>query len=49
MQPQFFGGIVLIKNEIIADEIVRTLLGSIGLVLAVPITTLIASLITEKK
>lgn len=34
----------LINYEIIADEIVRTLVGSIGLVLAVPITTLIASL-----
>lgn len=33
----------VINYEIIADEIVRTLVGSIGLVLAVPITTLIAS------
>ena len=33
----------LINYEIIADEIVRTLVGSIGLVMAVPITTLIAS------
>ena len=33
----------LINYEIIADEIVRTLVGSIGLVLAVPITTFIAS------
>ncbi|HSV94585.1 MAG TPA: YibE/F family protein [Spirochaetia bacterium] len=33
----------LINYEIIADEVVRTLVGSIGLVLAVPITTFIAS------
>lgn len=33
----------LINYEIVADEVVRTLVGSIGLVLAVPITTLIAS------
>jgi uncharacterized membrane protein len=39
----------VINYEIIADEIVRTLVGSIGLVLAVPITTFIASLVTEKK
>lgn len=36
----------VINYEIIADEIVRTLVGSIGLVLAVPITTIIASLRT---
>ena len=34
--------------EIIADEIVRTLVGSIGLILAVPITTVIASLVAEQ-
>lgn len=38
----------VVNYEIIADEIVRTLVGSIGLILAVPITTLIASLATEK-
>jgi uncharacterized membrane protein len=32
----------LISNEIIAEEIVRTLVASIGLVMAIPITTLIA-------
>ena len=32
----------IINYEIIADEIVRTLVGSIGLILAVPITTYIA-------
>jgi uncharacterized membrane protein len=39
----------LINYEIIADEVVRTLVGSIGLVLAVPITTIIASLIMDQK
>lgn len=38
----------VINYEIIADEIVRTLVGSIGLVLAVPITTFIAALVVEK-
>ena len=38
----------VINYEIIADEIVRTLVGSIGLILAVPITTFIASLVIEK-
>jgi uncharacterized membrane protein len=33
----------IINNEVIAEEIVRTLAGSIGLVLAVPLTTLIAA------
>lgn len=39
----------VINYEIIADEVVRTLVGSIGLVLAVPITTFIASLVVKKK
>jgi uncharacterized membrane protein len=39
----------IVNYEIIADEIVRTLVGSIGLILAVPITTVIASLIVEKE
>jgi uncharacterized membrane protein len=39
----------VINYEIIADEVVRTLVGSIGLILAVPITTLIAALTLEKK
>lgn len=34
---------VIINSEIVAEEIVRTLAGSIGLVLAVPITTVIAA------
>jgi len=38
----------LINYEIIAEEVVRTLVGSIGLMLAVPITTVIASLLNDK-
>jgi uncharacterized membrane protein len=34
---------VILNSEIIVEEIIRTLAGSIGLVLAVPITTLMAS------
>ena len=37
----------IINYEIIADEVVRTLVGSIGLILAVPITTFIAALVAE--
>jgi uncharacterized membrane protein len=43
--PHPFANIV--NYEIIADEIVRTLVGSIGLVLAVPITTFIAVLVVK--
>ena len=32
----------IINYEFVAEEIVRTLVGSIGLIVAVPITTLIA-------
>ncbi|MBN1168377.1 YibE/F family protein [Candidatus Woesebacteria bacterium] len=39
----------VINYEIIADEIVRTLVGSIGLVLAVPITTFLAAFIITRK
>lgn len=39
----------VVNYEIIADEIVRTLVGSIGLILAVPITTFIASKYITKK
>ncbi len=37
----------VINYEIIADQIVRILVGSIGLILAVPITTLIAALVAD--
>ena len=39
--PHPFGQII--NYEMIAEEIVRTLIGSIGLILAVPVTTFIAS------
>ncbi|MEK7526615.1 MAG: YibE/F family protein [Patescibacteria group bacterium] len=39
----------VINLEIIAEEIVKTLVGSIGLILAVPITTLIAAFYFAKK
>lgn len=39
----------IINYEIIADEIIRTLVGSIGLIVAVPITTLIAAFAAEGK
>jgi uncharacterized membrane protein len=39
----------IINSEIVAEEIVRTLVGSIGLVLAVPITSFIACILTAGK
>lgn len=39
----------IINYEIIADEVVRTLVGSIGLILAVPLTTFIAIIAVQKK
>ena len=39
----------VINYEIIAEEIIRTLVGSIGLILAVPVTTFIATFIASKK
>lgn len=38
----------VINNEIVAEEIVRTLVASIGLILAVPITTFIAAYLLKK-
>lgn len=37
----------IINYELIADEIIRTLVGSIGLILSVPITTFIASIVAK--
>jgi len=37
----------VLNAELIADEVVRTLLGSIGLILAVPISTFISAIYTE--
>jgi uncharacterized membrane protein len=39
----------IINYEIVADEVVRTLVGSIGLVAAVPITTLISAIVAKRK
>jgi len=39
----------IINYELIAEEIIRTLVGSIGLILAVPITTIIAANCYRKK
>ena len=39
----------VINYEIIANEVIRMLVGSIGLILAAPITTVIAALSAEKK
>lgn len=39
----------VVNYEMIADEIIRTLVGSIGLILSVPITTFIASMVASKK
>lgn len=39
----------IINSEIVAEEIVRTLAGSIGLVLAIPITTFIAAWAVSEK
>lgn len=44
--PQPFSEII--NYELIADEIMRTLIGSIGLILSVPITTFIASIAASK-
>jgi uncharacterized membrane protein len=38
----------MLNSELFASEIVRILIGSIGLILAVPITTLVASFMLEK-
>ncbi len=41
--------LVIINREVFSAEIVRTLVGSIGLILAVPLTTLVASWMLIKK
>lgn len=38
-----------LNREFIAEEIVRTLVGSLGLILAVPVTSLFASLVAQKQ
>jgi uncharacterized membrane protein len=37
-----------LNSELIAEEFVRTLIGSLGLILAVPITSLVASLVAAR-
>ena len=37
---------VILNSEVLVEEIIRTLAGSIGLILAVPITTLLASFLS---
>ena len=37
-----------LNRELLAEEIIRTLAGSLGLILAVPITSLIASLVAQR-
>jgi uncharacterized membrane protein len=45
--PQPFGQ--TINREFVAEEAVRTLVGSLGLVAAVPVTTLLACLFTDRR
>ncbi len=40
---------MIFNNEMIAEEIVRTLVGSTGLILAVPITTALAAYVFQKR
>jgi len=39
----------VVNYEIVAEEIIRTLVSSIGLILAVPITTFLAAAVSDKK
>jgi uncharacterized membrane protein len=45
--PQPFGQIL--NREFVTEEVVRTLVGSLGLIAAVPITTLLAGMLTGRK
>lgn len=40
---------VILNNEIVADEVIKIIAGSVGLLLAVPIVTLIASYVFSRK
>ena len=40
---------VILNSEMVIEEVIRTIAGSMGLILAVPITTLIASYLAVKK
>jgi uncharacterized membrane protein len=48
-QPPFLTFNQVLNNEIIATEIVRSLAGSIGLILAVPISTFLAAYLLKNK
>lgn len=45
--PQPFGQII--NREFVTEEVVRTLVGSLGLIMAVPITTVLAGVLTGRK
>lgn len=50
-QPPFENSFMILNNEIVATEIIRTIVGSIGILLVIPIVTALASkyiLINEK-
>lgn len=49
LNPQKIPYWVILNNETISDEIIRTLAGSMGLILVVPIVTLLAALACDKK
>jgi len=49
IQSATFGPLFIINNELFATEIIRILIGSIGLILAVPITTGIATYMLRNK
>lgn len=49
LNPQKVPLWVMVNSEEISDEIVRTLAGSLGLILVVPIVTLFAAMICDKK
>ncbi|MBP6882387.1 MAG: YibE/F family protein [Candidatus Levybacteria bacterium] len=49
LQSQQYPWWVIFNSELLAEEIVRTIAGSIGLVLAVPITTLLAAFLAKNE
>lgn len=49
LNPSHLPWWVIINNESIAEEIIRTISGSAGLILAIPITTFLASWIATRK
>lgn len=49
LNPQEYPLWFIINSELISEEIVRTLVGSIGLLFAVPITTLLAAWVNARK